>query len=231
MLRHIKLNSHPLHPWIILLVVFTQYYEVQLGSNLESHSVDRRTLVPTNWAPSNFSDVVFVWKFSDMMWGQRVSLINFVDPAKHLLGLPQAQTPSSITPNDSGHCPPWRVATSCDQTKLDPAPKGGVLGRSGVCSTFPSSTICFGLRPHAPAARQPCQNLTTIHTHQLWFPLLLLTVLRGWHLFWNKRGPCIFTQGWGQGAAEGVRHWTCVCFTFVYQHFRLVCIPPADTYS
>lgn len=103
----------------------------------------------------------------------------------------------------------------------------GVFGRSGVCSTFSSSAICFGQRPHAPAARHPCQNLTAIHTHQLWFPLLLLTVLRGWHLFWNKGGPCIFTQVWGQGAAQGVRHWT--CFTFVYQHFRLYCASPYPT--
>lgn len=163
MLWHIKPNSHP--SWIILLVVFTQYYEVQLGSNLESHSMDRRTLVPTNWAPSNFSDVVFVWKFYDMMWGQRVSLINLVDPAKHLLGLLQAQTPSSITRNDSGHCPPWRVATSCDQTKLDPPLTGGCL--AGLVSVPPS--------PHLPSVsdcgrtlQQPANRARTsrpfIHT-------------------------------------------------------------------
>lgn len=156
------------------------------------------------------------------MWGQRVPLINFVDPAKHLLSLLLAQ--ALVLHNTQMTL---ATATSCDQTKPNwTLHRQGVLGRSGVCSTFSSSAICFGLRPHAPVARQPCQNLTAIHTHQLWFPLLLLTVLRGWHLFWNKRGPCIFTQGWGQGAAVGVRHWTCVCFTFVYQHFRLLCIPP-----
>lgn len=153
MLQQIKPNSHPLHPsWINLLVVFPQYYEVQLGSNLESHSMDRRTLVPTNWAPSNFSDAVFVWKFSDMMWGQRVSLINFVDPAKHLLVLPQAQTPSSITPNDSGHCPPGRVATSCDQTKLDPPPTRGAWP---VWCLFHLLLICHLFRTAAARSSSP----------------------------------------------------------------------------
>lgn len=102
-----------------------------------------------------------------------------------------------------------------------------VLGWSGVCGTISSSPICFWLQQHASAACQPCQNLTAIHTHQLWFLLLLLTVLRSPHLFRNKRGPCIFTQGWGWGAAEEERCWTGVCFTSVYPHFSLVRIPPS----
>lgn len=140
---------------------FPQYYEVQLGSNLGSHSMDRRTLVPTNWAPSNFSDVVFVWKFPDMMWGQRVPLINFVDPAKHLLGLPQAQALCSITRIDSGHCPIWRVATSCDQTKLDPLPTGGVWP---VWCLFHLLLICHLFRTAATRSSSP-PTLPEPHSH------------------------------------------------------------------
>lgn len=57
--------------------------------------------------------------------------------------------------------------------------------------------------------------------------MLLLTVLRSSHLFTNKRGPCLFTQGWGRSTAEEGRCWTGICFTSVYPHVSVVFIPSA----
>lgn len=166
-------------------------------------------------------------QFPNMTWGQRVALINAADPTEHLLN---CQEPS-YNPFASNHHEIYsqKVLATVHSSPiplpwpnlvLPFLPSANERCLAGLVSVAPSP-ICFWLQPHASAAYWPCQNLTAIHTSKLWFLLLLLTVLGSSHLFTNKRDPCLFTQGWGRGAAEEGRCLTGICFMSVYPHFSV----------